>query len=92
MIDVQTTSIRVNPVPADQGILVFDPTNQRYYDFDVVAAMVWDLTQQPRTLDEIRDEILKHFDVEADRCERDLAYLLRQMQAEGLIEEALDDC
>lgn len=92
MIDTQTTSIRVNPIRGDQGILVFDPKNQRYYDFDLVAAMVWDLTQQPRTLPEIRDEILKHFDVDPDRCERDITYLLRQMQTEGLIEEALDDC
>jgi hypothetical protein len=57
-----------------------------YYGLDPVGARIWTLIQQPRTLQEIRDTLVKEYDVDAIRCEADLLSILQQLQAKGLIE------
>jgi hypothetical protein len=57
-----------------------------YYGLDAVGARVWSLIQQPRTVQSVREALLSEYDVEPDRCERDLLALLNQFLAEGLIE------
>ena len=60
--------------------------NGVYYGLDPVGARVWQLLQEPRTVNEIRDVLLDEFDVESARCEQDLLALLEKLAAEGLIE------
>ena len=57
-----------------------------YYGLDDVGARVWKLLQEPKTVSEIRDVILQEYDVEAERCERDLLALLQRLADEGLVE------
>jgi len=51
-----------------------------------VGASVWNLMKEPKTVAEIRDAILGEYDVDQERCERDLMLLLEQLRSEGLIE------
>jgi hypothetical protein len=44
------------------------------------------LLQRQRSVAELRDAVLEEYDVEKERCERDVLDLLEKMQAEGLIE------
>jgi hypothetical protein len=60
--------------------------NTVYYGLDPVGARVWNLVQQSRSVREIRDALLEEYDVEAQRCERDLLDLLEKMREQGLIE------
>jgi hypothetical protein len=53
---------------------------------DAVGARIWELIQDPRTVNEIRDALLEEYDVEMERCERDLLAFLDQLAAETLIE------
>ena len=57
-----------------------------YFGVNETGAFVWNLIQQPISLEEIKDRILKEFEVEADRCERDLLELIDQLKDKGLIE------
>ena len=57
-----------------------------YYSLDDVGAYIWSLIQEPRTVNEIRDAILEEYEVEPDRCERDIVALLEQLADAGLIE------
>jgi len=57
-----------------------------YYGLDEVGARIWNLLREPKTVSEIRDELLQEYDVEADRCERDLLALLQRLADEGLVE------
>jgi len=57
-----------------------------YYGLNSVGARIWHLIQEPKTVDEIRDAVLKEYDVEPDRCERDLMALLQELAAKELIE------
>ena len=57
-----------------------------YYGLNAVGARIWSLIQEPKTVEDIRDTILNEYDVEPERCERDLLALLERLAAEGLIE------
>ncbi|MDP9478748.1 MAG: PqqD family peptide modification chaperone [Actinomycetota bacterium] len=57
-----------------------------YYGLDDVGARIWNLIQEPKAVSEIRDTLLQEYDVEADRCERDLLALLQRLADEGLVE------
>jgi hypothetical protein len=57
-----------------------------YYGLNSVGARIWSLIQEPRRLADIRRAILEEYEVDGDRCERDLQELLQQLTAEGLIE------
>ena len=57
-----------------------------YYGLDPVGARIWNLMQEPRAISEIQNTIAGEYDVEPERCARDLMDLLEKLLAEGLIE------
>jgi len=57
-----------------------------YYSLDKVGAHIWSLIQEPRTVNEIRAAVLREYEVEPDRCERDIVTLLEQLADAGLVE------
>ena len=57
-----------------------------YHGLEGTGARVWQLIQQPRKVGEIRDLLVEEYDVEADRCERDLLELLEDLAHHGLLE------
>jgi hypothetical protein len=60
--------------------------NGVYYGLDTVGARIWNLIQTHSTVGAIRDSMLAEYEVDAERCERDLLDLLQRLAAEGLIE------
>jgi hypothetical protein len=60
--------------------------NSVYYGMNPVGARVWDLLKQPRSVAELRDTLLEEFEVDEERCGKDLLALLGTLQGEGLIE------
>ncbi len=57
-----------------------------YFGLDPVGATIWSLIVQPRRVAEIRNALIDQFDVEAERCSRDLLQLLGELHAHGLIQ------
>lgn len=56
-----------------------------YYGLDAVGARVWELLQRPSTVAELRDAVLREYEVEEEQCTRDLLVLLEQMMNAHLI-------
>jgi hypothetical protein len=73
---------------ADLGdeVAILNPKDGVYYGLDPVGARIWKLVQTPLTVREIRDTLLAEYDVESDRCERDLIALLEELAQRQLIE------
>jgi hypothetical protein len=69
---------------ADEAV-VLSLERDVYYGLNPVAARVWSLLRQPRTVSEVRDVLLSEYDVERDRCEQDLLMLLDDLAAKNLI-------
>jgi len=57
-----------------------------YYGLDPVGARIWNLIQQPRTVSDVVQVLLKEYEVDSERCERDVFGLLQELASEGLIE------
>jgi Coenzyme PQQ synthesis protein D (PqqD) len=72
--------------PLGDESAILNLKNTVYYGLDPVGARVWSLLQQPRSVRELRDALLEQYEVEAERCERDLLELLEKMRGEGLIQ------
>ncbi|PYY08424.1 MAG: PqqD family protein, partial [Acidobacteria bacterium] len=57
-----------------------------YLGLDSVGTRIWNLLQQHRVLQEVRDAMLQEYEVSADQCERDLLRLVGEMEQQGLAE------
>ena len=89
MIELTTTILaQKDHVASDLGgeIVILDLESGTYYGLNEVGKAIWDLVQKQVTVAEIRDNLLQEYDVESDRCEREVVALLEQMAAQGLIE------
>jgi len=58
----------------------------RYFGLEQVGARIWQMIGEPRRVADIRDAILREYDVGRDRCEQDVVALLEQLAVEGLVE------
>ena len=57
-----------------------------YYGLNPVGAFIWSKIQEPKKVEEIRDLILKEFEVSSEECEADLIDLLYDLLENNLIE------
>jgi Coenzyme PQQ synthesis protein D (PqqD) len=56
-----------------------------YYGLDAVGARVWAALQERHTIAEIRDQILREYEVDPERCERDLVALIADLVRHSLV-------
>jgi len=56
-----------------------------YYGLNPVGAFIWEQIKEPKTIDDIRDAILKEYDVEKVECETDLMKLLQELTEKGIV-------
>jgi len=75
-------------VSSDLGgeVAILDLKAGMYYGLDEVGARIWELIQEPRAVREVHNMLLSQYDVERERCERDLLSLIQQLADEGLVE------
>ncbi len=69
-------------------LVALEPEKGNCFGFNVVATSVWQKLEQPRSFDELRDELLRDFEVSHEQCTAELQELLKSMQEEGLVEAA----
>jgi hypothetical protein len=72
--------------PLGEESAILSLKNSVYYGMNPVGTRVWNLLKQPRSIEEMRDTLLREYEVDAELCERDLLNLLEKMRSEGLIE------
>ena len=57
-----------------------------YYGLNDLGARVWALIQEPCRVHDLADTILREYDVDRARCEKDLTTFLAALSAAGLVE------
>lgn len=65
--------------------VVLSLANGRYYGMNAVAARIWELVQEPRSVGEIEKSILLEYEVEPEVCKKQVSDLLQKMAAENLL-------
>lgn len=72
--------------PLGDESAILNLKNSVYYGVNPVGTRVWNLLKQPRKIADLRDAIVDEYEVDSDRCGRDVLELLEKMRGEGLIE------
>jgi hypothetical protein len=57
-----------------------------YYGLNAVGARIWGLLEQPRSVEEIHAVLLEEYDIDAAVCEKQVAAVLNDLAAHGLVE------
>ncbi|MBV8781689.1 MAG: PqqD family protein [Phycisphaerae bacterium] len=68
-----------------EEMAVLDLRSGVYFGLNPVAARVWELVQQGKSVGAIRNTLMNEFDVDADRLQEDLRELFNQFQARGML-------
>jgi hypothetical protein len=66
-------------------LVALDPEAGECFGFNSVAASVWRQLEQPRSFEQLREALLSEYEVPSGECERELAGLLDELAAKGLV-------
>jgi hypothetical protein len=59
------------------------------FGFNSVATSVWRSLAQPKSFDQLRNELMREYDVGEEQCSEELTALLDDMCSKSLIERSL---
>lgn len=83
---ITASTEQISSAVGDEAVIL-DVKRGVYHGLDPTGARIWELIQQRgRTVAELRDAILAEYDVEPERCERDILALMRALADKGLID------
>ena len=74
----------------DAETVILDLRSGVYYGLENTGARIWQLLKRPTSLGALCNALVREYDVEPRRCERDLRALLRELLERGLIRVADD--
>jgi hypothetical protein len=84
-VTVYKRSVDLMEAELGDELVALDPNAGDCFGFNSVATSVWRQLQEPRTFEELRDALLQEYEVDQQRCARELQELLDDMSARGLI-------
>jgi hypothetical protein len=67
-------------------LLILNTASGVYYGLDPVGKRIWSLLREPHRVSAIRDVLLEEYNVDRERCDRDLQALLKDLVRNGLVE------
>ena len=70
----------------DGEAVILHPKSGMYYGLDDLGTRIWSLIRQSLTVNEMRDQLVEEFDVDAAKCEEDLMVFLKELADQGLVE------
>ena len=69
---------------SDETVLL-DLASGVYFGLNQVGASIWNLTDTPRTVDQIGAELQKEYEIDAESCHAAVSHFLVQLAGKGLI-------
>jgi hypothetical protein len=66
-------------------IVILSQSSGIYYGLNAVGAHIWNLIQKPMPVSNIREAVISEYEVEPDKCRRDIIDLLKELADAGLI-------
>lgn len=68
-------------------LVMFDTEKGKYYGLNDIAAEIWNILEEPMTVEELCDTLTDEFDVEEEECRSDLLNFLPKLLDKGLVEK-----
>ena len=69
----------------DEEAVVLDMKKKIYYGLEPVGARIWQMIQEPKTVDEIVKDLVSEFEVEEDVCFEDCVAFLNELKEKELV-------
>jgi hypothetical protein len=71
----------------DGETVMFSPEQGAYFGLDPIGTRVWELLEEPRTIDDMCAILRHEYDVEAETCRTDVVALVEQLREAKLVSE-----
>jgi len=82
---VVATSEQVSTRLDDETVLL-ELKKGTYYGLNAVGTLIWEMVQQPQSIEALYCAVVERYDVEPETCKRDVLRLIEEMQVAGLVE------
>ncbi len=69
----------------ENGMTMMNVRSGGFFTLSSVGARIWSLLEEPRSVGRLCDLLLTEFEVERERCEREVLRLAQQMAEEGVV-------
>lgn len=87
-IDLNTTVGRSNGIVAsevDGEVVMMNIEQGSYFGLNGVASNIWRLLETPQTVSQVCEAVGAQYDVEKDRCRREVLAFLEELAVDGTI-------
>jgi hypothetical protein len=84
-VTVYKRAVKLMEAELGDELVALDPAAGQCFGFNNVATSVWRQLEQPKDLNQLRDALAAEYDVEPERCERELKDLLDDLCEKRLI-------
>lgn len=71
----------------DEEVILMSIEADSYFGLDPIASRIWELLEEPRSLQELTAILTEEYEVDADTCQQDVQELLDDMAGRGLIQQ-----
>lgn len=71
---------------ANGSVVILNLKDGVYYELKDVGARIWNLIQQPCSIQSIKNRLIEEYKVDAEQCEVDLLALAEHLARLGLIQ------
>jgi hypothetical protein len=88
-ISLQTTVVAVSDQVScrlDDETVVLELKKGTYYGLNSVGSLIWDLIQQPHSIEALHSAVQEQYGVDSETCKRDVLRLIEELQLAGLVE------
>jgi hypothetical protein len=69
----------------DGETVMMSVKNGKYYGMDAIGSRIWALIKKPRSVSELCDILLMEFNVDRDRCKKDVLAFLNKLAEDNLV-------
>ena len=81
---ISASEEQVSSSVADEEVIL-NLKNGSYYGLDPIGAHIWQLIQEPITVEALIGQLLEAYDVDRERCTQDVMALLQDLQENELL-------
>ena len=67
---------------------MFSPDQGAYFGLDEIGSRVWELLEEPRSIDELCATLRGEYDVDPETCRGDVTALVERLREAKLVREA----
>ncbi len=70
----------------DNEIVMMHPESGKYFALNPVASRIWELLEEPHTINELVEKLLREFDVTEETCTNEVSVFIEEITEKKLID------